>query len=141
VGTVRLVAAILCFFVLAHAAHADELATTASGRKVLLKDDGTWENAEQPPTSSPSADDYSSADKIIRANCQSQWDDDFSMLSYCIKQQKAAIEILATGKPPDISQDQFMSVRRRCAGQWATDFGMREYCEKQQFSAIRELKQ
>lgn len=62
------------------------------------------------------------------------------MRSFCEKQQREAVRTLAMGKPGDISQDEFASVRNRCAGEWLGDFQMRAYCEKQQFEAIRELK-
>jgi hypothetical protein len=118
--------------------HADELATLPSGRKVLLKDDGTWTYADKiTPNTTPA--NASTVDQI-RAHCLSEWSDDFEMRAYCESQQKEAARVLAVGKPQDISQEQFASVRGRCAGQWADDFEMRAYCEKQQYEAIRKLE-
>jgi hypothetical protein len=45
--------AIVCVLLMSEITQADELATTAGGRKVLLKDDGTWIDAEKPSTTSP----------------------------------------------------------------------------------------
>jgi hypothetical protein len=119
--------------------YANEFATSATGRKVLLKDDGTWTYAdkETPSASQPSGD---TADQTLRAHCLSEWTDDFRMRSYCERQQKEAVQALEMGRPQDISQDEFASVRRRCAGEWPTDFRMREYCERQQHNGIRELR-
>jgi hypothetical protein len=139
--SVKAVCGMVSILMLTQVVYADELATSASGRKVLLKDNGTWVGLGATAASNPSADDYSDTDSVIRAYCQSQWRTDFNMQSYCIKNQKAAIAVLLLGKPHDVSQDQFVSVRQECANQWETDFSMREYCEKQQYSAIRELKQ
>jgi hypothetical protein len=119
--------------------HADELVTLSSGRKVLLKDDGTWVYANA-ATRSDLQTGSESADEIIRSECLKQWADDFRMRAYCERQQRDAVQVLGTGKPGDISEGEFITVRRRCTGEWPRDFRLRAYCEKQQFVAIRELK-
>jgi hypothetical protein len=44
------------------------------------------------------------------------------------------------GKPADISQELFATVRAQCVVRWRDDFDMRAYCERKQFDAIRRLR-
>jgi hypothetical protein len=120
---------------------ADETAITGSGQKVILKDDGTWSGANDSVKTPPADGSYSNSGEVINSHCITEWVDDFSMRSYCIKKQKAAVASLLMGKPADISPNQFVSVRQHCESEWPKDFVMRQYCEKKQFAAIRELKQ
>jgi hypothetical protein len=118
---------------------ADEYGTTDHGRRILLKDDGTWVNAEKPQVDTePNA--IAGAEQMIQEKCRSDWVDDFRMRAFCEKQQREAVQTLLSEKPQDIPQDQFILVRRKCIKDWPTDFRMRAFCERQQFSAIRELK-
>jgi TIR domain len=85
-------------------------------------------------------DDYSDAEQVIKRHCQHEWPSDYSMRSYCVKQQREALATLRRGCPPDIPNDVFASVRDNCAREWPDDYSMRLYCEQQQFDAFRELE-
>jgi hypothetical protein len=119
---------------------ADEIVTTASGRSVLLKDDGTWiEN--KPATEEAKPQDQNEAiERIIQNTCIKEWSQDYRMRAYCERRQWGGVETLRMGKPSDISQDQFANIRQRCTGEWPYDFRMRAYCEQRQFEGVRELK-
>jgi hypothetical protein len=117
---------------------AEELATTYSGRKVLLKDDGTWTYVDRSTPNTASGD--ANIEQTIRAFCLGEWHDNFDMRAYCEKKQREAVRVLASGKPNDIAQNDFVTVRRHCAGEWPNNFDMRAYCERQQFKAIRDLR-
>lgn len=119
---------------------AAEYATSESGRRVLLRDDGTWVAAGSPPVAQQQGSDRGTEEQTLQAKCRSEWGDDFRMRAYCEKQQRESLQTLSMGSPPDIPQDQFISVRRRCTGEWPGDYRMQAYCEKQQFGAIRELR-
>jgi len=84
--------------------------------------------------------DYSDADQVIKRHCQHEWPSDYSMRSYCTKQQREAVAILRRGCPSDIPGDVFASVRENCAREWPDDYSMRLYCEQQQLNAFRELE-
>jgi hypothetical protein len=117
---------------------ADEYATTSSGRRVLLRDNGTWVDASPAPKSEQGA--FLDAEQILKEECMSQWPTDFSMQAYCQRQQREAVQTLARGKPQDIPENQFAIVRNRCSNEWPRNFSMRAYCERQQFEAIRNLR-
>ena len=85
-------------------------------------------------------DDYLEAEQVIKRYCEREWPNDYSMRSYCIKQQRDALATLKRGRPGDIPNDVFASVRDNCAREWPDDYSMRVYCEQQQFKAFRELE-
>jgi hypothetical protein len=120
-------------------AGADEYATTSSGKRVLLRDNGTWVAVEEHPAS-PTTGNISDAEQVLRQKCQREWQNDFRMQEYCQRQQREAIRALSRGKPQDIPEGQFAIVRNKCAGEWPDDYRMREYCERQQYEAIRKLR-
>jgi hypothetical protein len=115
----------------------DEYATTSSGRRVLLRDNGTWVEASPAPKAEQGG--FLDAEKVLKEKCVSEWPTDFSMQAYCQRQQREAVQDLARGKPQDIPENQFSIVRSKCSAEWPTDFSMRAYCERQQFEAIRKL--
>jgi hypothetical protein len=78
-------------------------------------------------------------EQIIQNKCQTKYPQDFRMRAHCEKQQREALQSLASVKPQDIPEDQFLIVQKKCIGKYPDDFNMRAYCEKQQFKAIREL--
>jgi hypothetical protein len=105
------------------------------------KNDGTWTDvpSQSGPTTPQPTPTFADEDQIIQRHCLKEWADDFRMRAYCERQQREATQTLAMGKPADISQEHFLSVRRRCAGEWPTDFRMRAYCEIKQITGVREL--
>jgi hypothetical protein len=128
---------ILLIAALPAAGLADEYATSSSGRRVLLRDNGTWVDASPTAKAEQGALD---AEQILKEKCVSEWPTDFSMQAYCQRQQREAIQTLARGKPQDIPENQFAIVRSKCSSEWPKDFSMRAYCERQQFEAIRKLR-
>ena len=78
-------------------------------------------------------------EKVIEKHCLEEWGDNYRMRLFCVRKQKEAVQTLAEGRPRDVSDEQFASIRRNCAGEWSSDFRMRAYCERQQFQATREL--
>lgn len=125
--------------------HIEAITSYAIGRGTSLA------TAEKPPPSvlplsgsygldSDFADDYSDSDAVISRHCQSEWQDDYAMRAYCIKQQVEAVSKLSRGRPADIPEDVFRLVRRKCATEWPDDYSMRVYTEEQQFLAYRKLQ-
>jgi hypothetical protein len=84
--------------------------------------------------------DYANADKVIKKNCEKEWPDDFHMQGYCIDKQRNGVKVLQKGKPTDIPQKQFESIRKKAALEWPDDFHMRAYEEEKQFKALRKLR-
>jgi hypothetical protein len=116
----------------------DEYATTNSGRRVLLRDNGTWIDASPSPKREQGG--LFDAEQILKEKCVSEWPTDFNMQAYCQRQHREAVQTLARGKPQDIPDNQFSIVRNKCSTEWPRDFSMRAYCERQQFEAIRNLR-
>ena len=81
---------------------------------------------------SASRDDYSDAQRIIRELCEREWPNDYTMRSYCVKQQREALNALKRGRPDGIPEDVFEEIRSKCAADWPEDYNMRRYCEQQQ---------
>lgn len=87
-----------------------------------------------------SDDDYATAREIIEAHCEQKWPDDYAMKAYCIKRQEAALAKLKMGRPSNIPEEVFASIRAKCARKWPEDFAMRNYCEQRQIEAFRGLQ-
>jgi hypothetical protein len=130
----------LCFLFYSSLTCADQTATTEDGRKVILKDDGTWIYAPEAKDKKAVANEYSNAETIIKKKCAQDWPDDFSTRAFCEKQQREAVEKLKKGKPNDITDDEYLTLHGKCARDWPEDFSTRAFCEQQQVEAIRELR-
>lgn len=117
-------------------ADAEEYATTDSGRRVVLRDNGTWVEAPAPRSSSGAPDTGSNVDQIIRRKCQNEWPNDFSMQAYCERRQREGVQTLAQGRPKDVQENQFTTIRQKCSAEWPDDFSMQAYCEKNQYEAV-----
>ena len=109
-------------------ADAEEYATTDSGRRVVLRDNGTWVEAPAPRSSSGAPDTGSNVDQIIRRKCQNEWPNDFSMQAYCERRQREGVQTLAQGRPKDVQENQFTTIRQKCSAEWPDDFSMQAYC-------------
>lgn len=90
--------------------------------------------------SRPTEEEYSEAEAMIRDHCEREWPDDYSMRSYCIKQQHEALDALKQGRPDDIPEEVFAGIRSKCAAEWPEDYNMRLYCEGQQLESYRDLE-
>ena len=74
---------------------------------------------------------------VARANCEADWQEDFSMVRYCLRQQTAAAESVARKLP---GLDDTMRGRyAACARSWGADFTMRDYCLDNQIAARAAL--
>jgi Protein of unknown function (DUF3157) len=131
---------LISFLLLCPFIFADQTATTEDGKKVILKDDGTWVYASESQAAPTGSDEYSSAEAILKSKCTKDWPDDFSTRAFCEKQQRQAVETLKKGKPSDIPAPDYATIHKKCARDWPDDFNTRAYCEKQQFDAVRELR-
>jgi hypothetical protein len=80
-----------------------------------------------------------SAEPSIRQFCGKEWANDFHMQAFCVAQQREAVAVLEQGKPVDIDEAHFITVRTTCASDWPEDFRMRAHCEREQYSALRQL--
>jgi hypothetical protein len=76
----------------------------------------------------------------IENKCHTEWPTDFVMQAYCQKQQQEAVRNLGSGKPSDIAQADFVTIRTKFTREWPTDFVMQAYCQKQQFGAIGAVR-
>jgi hypothetical protein len=119
---------------------AEEYVTTESGRRILLRDNGTWVDTGTNQGNQNQQGSAADGERTLKVKCLNEWPSDFSMQAYCQRQQREAIQKLAQGKPQDIPQNQFAIVRTKCGAEWPEDFSMRAYCERQQFEAIRKLR-
>jgi hypothetical protein len=117
----------------------DSLAITQGKQEVIAENDNKQEVKAK--HSVVEVDSYSGADKIIKENCEKEWPNDFHMQSYCITKQRDGIKTLRKGKPTDIPQNQFESIRQRAALEWPDDFHMQAYEEEKQFNALRKLRE
>ena len=81
--------------------------------------------------------DFGDAERVIREHCKAEHGGDFSMLDYCIRQQRQALDELKQGAPPDVPADVFASIRTRATREYPGDYQMRRYIEKQQIEAYR----
>jgi hypothetical protein len=98
------------------------------------------EAVEEEKVVSDELNDYANADRIIKESCEKEWPDDFHMQGYSIDKQRKAVKVLQKGKPADIPQKQFESIRKKAALEWPDDFHMRAYEEEKQFKAWRNLQ-
>lgn len=77
--------------------------------------------------------------KVLQKKVEDEWPDDFQMQMHVLKEQLQALEDLRQGRPADISEQDFKTVRDKAAADWPDDFVMRLHVEKEQFDALREL--
>jgi hypothetical protein len=95
---------------------------------------------KQAPASKPTlTNEYDDALTVIKEHAKTQFPTDYSMQSFVIKEQKAAVEDLKKGNLKNIPADVFLQIRQFAASQFPTDFGMRLFSEKEQIDAYIEL--
>lgn len=100
-----------------------------SGRKLkILAPDMTYKQlsdkfgSEETKTKTP---------KSIRENCEKKWEDDYSMIKYCIdKQTQAKNDILSY--PAD-------NIKINCEKKWEEDYSMVKYCIEKQTKAKNSI--
>ncbi|TGD80757.1 hypothetical protein [Hymenobacter wooponensis] len=92
------------------------------------------------PQKESNSEEYSGANEQIKEHCKQEWPDDFHMRAHCIAEQSKALLILQQGRPSDIEEDDFVTIRKKAARDWPSDFHMRAHQEKEQFEALRRLK-
>lgn len=77
---------------------------------------------------------------IIAEHCEGQWPTDYAMREFCIEEQERALAQLRAGRPEDIPEDVFRSIRQASAAQWPSDFTMRLFTEQEQLASYRKLQ-
>ncbi len=87
-----------------------------------------------------SEDEYANAEEIIQRHCEAQWNDDYSMRSYCEEQQRRAVDNLRHQSPEGMPSEVFRRIRAKATEEWPEDFEMRLYIENQQIEAYRKLQ-
>lgn len=92
------------------------------------------------PTESSSQDEYAEAEATIKAHCESQWGDDYSMRVHCEEQQRKAVEELRLQSSDGVPADVFKRIRAKGAREWPDDFEMRLHTENEQLEAYRKLQ-
>jgi hypothetical protein len=85
-------------------------------------------------------DEYSGVELVIRRHCEREWPEDYNMRSFCIKQQREALNALKQGLPDGIPEEVFAGIRDKCAEEWPEDYNLRRYHEEQQFDSYLELE-
>lgn len=82
-------------------------------------------------TSSKKAEDVT---QIIRNNCIKEWDDNYRMVEFCIKQQNSAVNWLAR------NQNQIpKEIYSRCLSEWNHNYRMVKFCIEKQTDAKKSL--
>ena len=94
---------------------------------------------QAPASKSTLTNEYDDTLTVIKEHAKTQFPTDYSMQSFVIKEQKAAVEELKKGKLKNIPADVFLQIRQFAASQFPTDFGMRLFSEKEQIDAYIEL--
>jgi len=127
---------------------ADETVELKDGRKVLLKDNGTYEFVKGKQSQAAASikkdpwNDFSGKTAIIKQKCEKDWPDDFAVQKFCIDQQKRAVIALKRGRPPNkMPREVFEKIRRKCFKDWPDDFAVRKFCEDQQIRAWQSLNE
>jgi len=78
-------------------------------------------------------------DKAIISMCNDKWSDNFEMVAYCRKQQRAAgkawASILDAAKPKSPTE----AIIQSCVAKWSSNYEMLVYCHDQQQEALQAL--
>ncbi|MCK4306422.1 MAG: toll/interleukin-1 receptor domain-containing protein [Candidatus Eisenbacteria sp.] len=87
-----------------------------------------------------SEDEFPEGEQTIAKHCQEEHPDDFSLQEYCQQQQLKALARLRQGRPPDISEQVFRTIRAKVTREFPNDYSLRLYVEEQQCQAWRNLQ-
>jgi len=82
---------------------------------------------------------HSDNDDGIKAYCEKEWPDDYSMRVHCIKEQREAKENIENFKPSDIPEDIYNRILEKAISEWPTDYTMQVYSRNEQIEAFLEL--
>lgn len=86
-------------------------------------------------------DEFANAQMVIEKHCEAEWPDDYSMRAFCIEQEERALQQLKEGRPADIPEDVFHTIRRHSAEQWPDQFSMRLFTEQEEIKSFRKLRE
>lgn len=84
---------------------------------------------------------YADAERIIKEQSKIEWPTDHEMQLYYINNQRTAVEELKKGKPADLSDEEFATIRRIAEAEWPLNFEMRLYKETNQIASLRALRE
>jgi len=77
---------------------------------------------------------------IIKEDCSDDWDDDFSMVAYCIDRQEDSYDELQDIQPNDLPNSIFNTIKSDCEDDWNNDFSMVVYCIDRQIDGWRAIQ-
>ena len=89
------------------------------------------ENASAQPSSFDEAE--------VRATCEDEWQADYSMKAYCIRQHREGHGDY-TERYAEESDDEMLIAFQRCEREWLPQWSMVAYCAEQQLSGRRQLE-
>ncbi|GEM_PF-2247057 len=84
--------------------------------------------------------EYIDSDDIIKKRSEIEWPEDYEMRIHFIQVQQKAVQELKSGKPEDLSEEEFSRIRERAKQEWPLDFEMRLHFERTQIDSLRKLK-
>ena len=84
-------------------------------------------------------DEYSNAEEVIKAYCESQWGNDYQMRAHCIDKQWNAVEQLRHQTHTGVPADVFDQIRAKARQEWPDNFEMRLHTENKQIDAYRKV--
>lgn len=84
--------------------------------------------------------DISFHKSVIIKNCEDKWEDDQSMVKFCIESELESIEDIQRNDHEGLSQEEDMTIFLNCYDKWENDYGMIEYCLDNQQEALRDVK-
>ncbi len=76
----------------------------------------------------------------VKAHCVGEWQNDFSMQAYCVKQNKAGFDGYSS-LIVDNSDGELKPSFVACEAEWGIEWDMVEYCAKQQINGKSEIAQ
>jgi len=79
-------------------------------------------------------------ERVIKENCEKDWENDFSMRAYCEGQQLDAYDELFDIQPLDVPDDVFNTIKEDCEDDWGYDFSMQIYCIENQIEGWRDIQ-
>lgn len=81
-------------------------------------------------------DEFKDSDMIIKKRCEELWNDNTEMKKSCEKLEMGALATLKAGKPSNVTESDFQSIRKQCTERYSKDFIMRVGCERTQYRLL-----
>jgi hypothetical protein len=91
------------------------------------------------PTFAQGADVVYNAD-VVKAECSTEWGDDFSMVKYCMENRKEGQRKFATMVANASEAPIMVEAFARCRSEWGEQWDMVAYCGSQQIKGALSLE-